>query len=75
MVAAVAEAGGGPVRFDKPKYAVERTRNQVLCRTGYRGPGQSIQLKFGEGAKFANEAQAIAAAKKWLVEERRRQGL
>ena len=62
-------AVGGAVRFDKPKYCHERSRNQILCRTGLRGPGQSVALKYGPGMQYRNEAAAIAAAKIWVSKE------
>lgn len=32
-------------RWTKPHYNVEQTRSQVLCRTGFRGAGQSLAIK------------------------------
>ena len=58
-----------------PNYAVERSRSQVLCRTGFRGPGQSVKLGYGKGEAFTSEKRAVAAAKKWVAAERAKQGL
>ena len=64
------------VRFAEPKYELDITRSQYLGRTGFRGPAQSASFTFG-GAKpkYANKSAALAAAKKWVVLERARQGL
>ena len=61
-----------PVRFAPPHISVERSRSQVLCRTGRRGKGQSFTLKFGAGQKFMTEDQAYAEAESWLIAERHR---
>ena len=59
----------------RPGYTVERSRNQVLCRTGLGGPNST--LKFAYGPKHATcktEAAAITLAKKWVADELKRQG-
>lgn len=60
------KANAALVRFCKANFSVERSRSQVLCRTGYRGAGQSTTFKFGPGQAFASEAAAVARAKEWL---------
>ena len=73
-----AKASAAPpskVRFDLPRFRVERTRQQVMCRTGFRGPGESLALQFGEGKRFKSEQAAVKEAKRWLTEERAKQGL
>ena len=34
-----------PQKF-APKYALERSRSQVMCRTGLEGPGSTLALKW-----------------------------
>ena len=48
--------------------------HQVLGRTGYRGIGQTVKFKFGEGAEHGSEASAVAAGRAWIAAERIRQG-
>jgi hypothetical protein len=57
--------GGKP-----PSMSVEWTRNQVLCRTGLVGPGQSVTLSFKDGGKDA----AIRKGRKWVAQESKRRG-
>ena len=47
--------------------------HEVLGRTGFRGVGQTIKFKYGDGAEHADEASAVAAGKAWLAAERVRQ--
>lgn len=47
---------------------------QVLCRTGYRGTGQTSKIMFGGATKLTEES-AIREGQRWLVAERIRQGL
>lgn len=46
----------------RPYFNVERSRSQVMCRTGLRGPGSSFAIKYDEGG----EAAAIKKAQKWV---------
>ncbi len=50
----------------KPSFAVERSRSQVMCRTGLSGTGQTQALKYGLGQAHSNEKAAIAAARVWV---------
>ena len=50
----------------KPTYSVERSRKQVMCRTGLSGPGSTHGIRFGPHEKHKTEAAAIEAARKWL---------
>ena len=54
-----------PVR-NKPTISWETSRNQVMCRTGFSGPGTTHRITFKEagGAK-----KAYAMAEKWLAKE------
>ena len=47
-------------------FSVEWTRDQVLCRTGKKGVGQSHALVFN---KYGGLAKAVAKAKKWVQEQ------
>jgi hypothetical protein len=48
-------------RFGKPNWCFENSRDQVLCRTGLRGKGQSQTYKFGgSSGRTKEEAQALA---------------
>lgn len=51
-----------------PCYAFERSRNQVMCRTGLGGPGSTFAIKYGKNEKCKTEAAAVAAAKAWLAQ-------
>ena len=46
-------------------WSVERSRSQVLCRTGKKGPGQTVAMKYGDGKPYRNQDAAVAAARKW----------
>ncbi len=49
------------MRFGKPSWCFEQSRNQVLCRTGLRGKGQSEYFKFGgDSGRTEEEAQVLA---------------
>ena len=54
-----------PVR-KKPTISWEASRNQVMCRTGFSGPGTTHRITFKE-AKGAKKAYAMA--EKWLAKE------
>ena len=47
-------------------YAIERSRSQVMCRTGLRGPGQTKAIKYGPGTPHPTEKSAAKEAKKWV---------
>ncbi len=57
-----------PVRFSLPAYCFERSRSQIMCRTGLRGPGQSFRLSYGDGADTVEIAEKKAIA--WVREQR-----
>ena len=59
----------------KPRVDFELSRNQILGRTGFAGPGQSVKFRFGVGEQYRNLDAAKAAAKKWLREEEIKQGI
>ena len=52
----------------KPFFGVERSRKQVMCRSGLPGPGQCFAIKFGA----AGEAAAVKKAEAWLQRELRK---
>jgi hypothetical protein len=51
-------------------FSLERSRNQVLCRTGFKGASQSKALKYGPGCPFADEVAATQAAREWVTAEK-----
>jgi hypothetical protein len=56
----------GEARFKKPGFSVEWSRNQVMCRTGLRGTGQSFRISFGVGADHPTVDAAVDAARAWV---------
>ena len=63
-------------RFKEPFFSVERSRNQVMARTGFRGPGESVKFRYGgNGGDFADADAATYAAQCWVNEQRKIQGL
>ena len=46
-------------------YSVERTRSQVQCKTGLKGPGQYRSFSFG---KHGGEANATKLARQWVAD-------
>jgi len=54
---------------------LERSRNQVLLRSGFKGSGQNKALGYGAAAKYKTEAEALAVGKAWVQAERHRQGV
>ena len=57
----------------KPGLCLERTRSQVMCRSGLGGPGSTKAIKYGPGAPFKSEEDALRAARIWLAQETKRQ--
>ena len=58
-----------------PSFSVERSRSQVLCRSGIDGKGGSIRIPYGMGKECVNEHRALIKAREWLAEERSKFGL
>jgi hypothetical protein len=58
------ETDAGPRKM--PHYGIERTRDQVLCRTGLKGPGETKAFTFKASG---GEAKAVAKAKIWVAAE------
>jgi hypothetical protein len=58
-----------------PSFTVERSRNQVMCRTGLGGPGSTEKFVYGKKCKFASEDNATVAAIKWVQAEKKKRGL
>lgn len=54
-----------------PTISWERTRMQIMCRTGFGGAGSSNAIKFEKG----KENLAWKKAEQWLKDERKRQGI
>ena len=61
------------VKSKPPTIAWEKTRSQVMCRTGRAGAGQCHAIKYGTGV--CSEKQAWAKAEKWLKQERKDRGI
>jgi hypothetical protein len=53
----------------QPLFSVEWSRNQVMCRSGRKGPGESHRIPFSEHGGIEG---AVDEAKKWVSEKRRR---
>ena len=52
-----------------PSFSMEWSREQVMCRTGKKGAGQSVAMKF-EGSVDAT----VEKAKKWVADKRKELG-
>ena len=66
------ETAAGTPKLKKPFYCLERTRSQVMCRTGVTGiPGQCHGIQYAKGG----EDQAIKKAKKWVEDNCKKRGL
>jgi len=52
----------------KPSWSDEMTRNQIMCRTGCKGAGSTMAIKYGKhaGIDFGSKKDAIRRAKKFL---------
>ena len=64
-IAQVAQADQQGNETFKPSYAVERSRLQVMCRTGLKGTGQNHAIKF---ASHGGEKGAVRQAEKWAMD-------
>ena len=60
---------GGMDGCKPPSFSVEWTRKQVMCRTGKKGAGESVAMKF-EGSVYAT----VEKAKKWVADKRKELG-
>ena len=58
--------GPVPKGGKRPHFALERTRGQVMCRTGKAGVGQSHAIRFSDAG---TEQKAIKLAKEWVAEQ------
>jgi len=65
--AAAVKAGSELERIMKPCVQHEASRKQHLVRTGFKGPGQSIQFKYGPDETYPNKAASLKAASKELA--------
>ena len=76
---AKADAKGKPVKNrggvpDKnPTISWERTRQQIMCRTGIAGAGQCHAIKYNPKQK-GSDNEAWARAEKWLAAELKKRG-
>jgi hypothetical protein len=69
------EAKGGASMEKAPSWGAERSRKQIMCRTGLGGPGSTERFAYGKDCKYASEGQAKAAAIKWVQAEKKKRGL
>ncbi len=53
-----------PKNGKAPFWAWERTRGQIMCRTGFKGPGNSHAIKIA-----GNEKDAAKKADAWVKEQ------
>ena len=58
--------GPVPKGGKRPHFALERTRGQVMCRTGKAGAGQCHAIRFSDAG---TEQKAIKLAKEWVAEQ------
>ena len=66
------EAKGDSASMEKaPSWGAERSRKQIMCRTGLGGPGSTERFAYGKDCKYASEGQAKAAAIKWVQAEKK----
>ncbi len=56
----------------QPLFSVEWSREQVMCRSGRKGPGESHRIPLSEHGGLEG---AVDEAKKWVSEKRRKLGL
>ena len=52
--------------LNRPSWSVERSRKQVLARTGQKGAGSSMAFKFVD---YKGEPGATKAAKEWVKKQ------
>ena len=58
-----------------PSWGVERSRKQIMCRSGLGGPGSTEKIVYGKNCKYASERLARAAAIKWVQAMKKKRGL
>ena len=58
-----------------PFLSHEKSRAQIMVKTGKGGVGSSKRFAYWQGGEYATKAVAMEAAKEWLVSERKRQKL
>ena len=68
-----AKSGHEKAKLAKPSFGVERSRSQVMCRTGIGGPDSTHKIPYGKGLKCKTEEDAVAVARKWVLAQVKRQ--
>ena len=53
----------------KAMFGVERSRSQVMCRTGKGGPNSTHKIPYGKDHPCTTEAQAVKLARQWVAEQ------
>ena len=51
------------VQVTRPRVDIERSRQQVLCRTGFKGVGQSHTIRYGPGHDHRTEISAVKVSR------------
>ena len=51
------------VRVTRPRVDIERSRQQILCRTGFKGVGQSHAIRYGPGHDHRTEIAAVKVSR------------
>lgn len=57
-----------------PHVGHEASRNQFMCRTGFKGTGQNVAFQYDPHKKGSQQV-AKAKADKWLVAEKKKRGI
>ncbi len=61
------KGSGSTAPAPRPHYTIERTRKQVVCRTGLKGSGQYHCIAFGT----QGEKAAVRKAQAWVLEQKK----
>ena len=61
-------------RPKNPQVGHESSRNQFMCRTGFKGKGQNVAFQYDPKKKGSMEA-ARAKADKWVAAEKQKRGI
>jgi hypothetical protein len=63
------------IAVKRPFFSLEKSRGQLMCRTGVGGAGSTYQISFGACKKYTSESAARAAAERWVRGECARRGI
>ena len=59
----------------RPYFSVERSRSQIICKTGLGGVGSCHRIAFGDGKACRDEETAVKRARVWVAQQRKERGL